>query len=107
MATPSPLVSPSFMLTPAGSGLVWKKWDDHHIVYQPSSTETHVFNDTTEWVLLCLGRGSATRDEVASWTAESLCVGMDELSGEDLETAMERLEELGLIERSDEASSGP
>lgn len=95
------------MLTPAGQGLLWRQWDVHHIVYQPSSTETHVFNETTARVMRCLERGPATVGEVAAWTVDSLGIEKDELAARDLEFAMGRLEELGIIELSDEAAAAP
>jgi len=89
-------------LTSASRGLVWQSWDDVYLVYQPSSTETHVFNDTTTLILKCLGQGELSQEGVKSWTEAALGAGQGELAAEDFTFAVGRLEELGLIERADE-----
>jgi hypothetical protein len=43
--------------TAAEAGLIWENWDDIFLVYQPSSAETHVFNETTGSILTCLEDG--------------------------------------------------
>ncbi|MGZ8164417.1 MAG: HPr-rel-A system PqqD family peptide chaperone [Methylobacter sp.] len=94
----------SLVLTSAGRELTWQDWDDVYIVYQPSSTETHVFNDTTAAVLQSLEKAVLTMADVADQVAQDLDLGCDELSSEDLSFALGRLEELGLIEWSDTAA---
>ena len=93
--------SRSFVLTSAGRELAWQDWEDIYIVYQPSSTETHVFNDTTAAVLQSLEKGPLTMADVADRTAQNLGLDRDKLSSDDLSFAFGRLEELGLIELSD------
>ena len=88
-------------LTSASRGLVWQGWDDVYLVYQPSSTETHVFNDTTTLILKCLGQGELSQEGVKSWTEAALGVGQGELDADEFAFAVGRLEELGLIERSE------
>ena len=89
-------------LTSASRGLVWQSWDDVYLVYQPSSTETHVFNDTTTLILKCLEQGQLSTEGVKLWTETALGVGQGDLAADDFAFAVERLEELGLIERADE-----
>lgn len=89
--------------TPAGSALEWQAWDDIYIVYQPSSAETHVFNETTALILRCLQHGPQSMEFVAESTEAALGAGAGELGSEDLAFAVERLEELGLVEDSDVA----
>lgn len=101
------LASPLMTLTLEASDLIWIEWDDAYIVYQPSSTETHVFNETTATILRCLERGSATMEGLADCIFRSLGIEQDELSREDLAFATGRLETLGLIEWTDEATPSP
>ena len=89
-------------LTSASRGLVWQDWDDVYLVYQPSSAETHVFNDTTTLILKCLEQGQLSAEGVKNWTEAALGVGQGDLAADDFAFAVERLEELGLIERADE-----
>ncbi|WP_174624387.1 HPr-rel-A system PqqD family peptide chaperone [Candidatus Methylobacter favarea] len=94
----------SLVLTHAGRELAWQEWDDVYIVYQPSSAETHVFNDTTAAVLQSLEKDVLTMAEIGDRTAQWLDLGRDELSSGDLSFALGRLEELGLIEWSGTAA---
>ena len=90
-------------VAPAGRGLVWQDWDDVYLVYQPSSAETHVFNETTALILKCLEQGPLPAERVKQWTEAALGVDQGELAADDFAFAVARLEELGLIERFDEA----
>jgi PqqD family protein of HPr-rel-A system len=90
----------SLVLTHAGRELIWQDWNDVYIVYQPSSTETHVFNETTAAVLQALEKSPLTITEVANRTAQALDLGFEDISDSDLSFAVARLEELGLIECS-------
>ncbi len=97
----------SMILTPEAGELVWVDWGEDYIVYQPSSTETHLFNETTALILDALKHGPLTLEGVANWIVKTLGVEKDELVFGDLEFAAARLEELGLIEWPDRASDGP
>jgi PqqD family protein of HPr-rel-A system len=90
-------------LASAGRGLVWQDWDDVYLVYQPSSAETHVFNETTALILKGLEQGPLSEEAVKDWTEGALGVAQGELAPGDFAFAVGRLEELGLIERLDEA----
>lgn len=92
-------------LASAGRGLVWQDWDDVYLVYQPSSAETHVFNDTTALILKCLEQGPQSGEAVKAWAERALGVGQGALATDDFAFAVGRLEELGLIERFDEVNS--
>ena len=85
--------------------MIWQEWDDVYIVYQPSSAETHVFNETTALILKCLEHGPLSADEVKGQTEAALGVGPGELATEDFAFATSRLEELGLIDSLDDASA--
>lgn len=91
-------------LASAGRGLVWQDWDDVYLVYQPSSAETHVFNETTALILKCLEHGPQSVEEVKDWTERALGLTQDELAAGDVAFAVGRLEELGLIECLDETN---
>jgi len=93
------------VLNVVGRSLVWQHWDDVYIVYQPSSAETHVFNETTALILKCLEGGPLLADEVKEWTEAALGAGPGELAGDDFAFATMRLEELGLIVCLDDASA--
>jgi PqqD family protein of HPr-rel-A system len=92
-----------FALALAGRSLRLQQWDDAYIVYQPPSTETHVFNETTALILRCLELGPRSADEVTRWTEAALGVDQGGLAADDFAFALGRLEELGLIEPLDEA----
>ena len=91
--------------TLAGRGLQWDEWDGIYIVYQPSSTETHVFNETTALILKCLEQGSLSADAAKERTEAALGADPGELAADDFAFATMRLEELGLIECLDDASA--
>ena len=87
-----------------GRRLEWRDWDDVFIVYQPSSAETHVFNETTALIMKCLDHGPMSADAVKMRTEVALGAGSGELADDDFALATMRLEELGLIECLDDAS---
>ncbi|WP_300454038.1 HPr-rel-A system PqqD family peptide chaperone [Accumulibacter sp.] len=93
-------------LTRAGHELSWQKWDDVFIVYQPSSAETHVFNETTALILRGLEQSAKSLDELREFTASELGIATEDLDADDLAFAMARIEELGLIERLDDVVAG-
>ena len=88
--------------TLAGRELRWQELDDVRIVYQPSSAETHVFNETTTLILSSLEQGPLSADDMKAWTETALGVDRGELGADDFAFAVARLEELGLIEFLDE-----
>lgn len=90
---------------PAGRALRLQKWDDIYIVYQPSSTETHVFNETTALIIGCLEHGPRPIQRVKSWTEAALGVDQGELGADTFAFALARLEELGLVEYVDDVSA--
>jgi PqqD family protein of HPr-rel-A system len=93
------------VVAPASGALEWQEWDDIYIVYQPSSAETHVFNETTALILKCLEQGSQSLAVVRTWTEAALGVNQGELDAADFAFAVTRLEELGLIESMDETTT--
>lgn len=93
------------VLNTAGRNLVWQDWDDVYVVYQPSSTETHVFNETTALILKCLEHGPLSTDEAKERTEAALGANPSELAADAFAFATMRLEELGLIECLDDASA--
>jgi len=93
------------VLISAAQDIRWQKWDDVFIVYQPSSAETHVFNETTALILKCLEHGPLSADQVKEQTEGALGVGPGELAKEDFAFATSRLEELGLIDCLEAAST--
>jgi PqqD family protein of HPr-rel-A system len=91
------------VLLSAGRELVWQEWDDVYLVYQPSSGETHVFNETTALILRSLDQGPLAAALVKDWSEKSLGIDAGELGDEDFAFAVGRLQELGLIDCLDEA----
>ena len=92
-------------LAKAARELVWQAWNDAYVVYQPSSAETHVFNGTTALILESLEQGPQSIESVKDRVQEALGVAQNVLTANDFAFAVGRLEELGLVERFDEASS--
>ena len=95
----------SFILSPVGSSLQWQEWDDVYVVYQPSSAETHVFNESTALILKCLEHGPRSIKGVRDWTEKTLGVVQGDLDADVFEFATMRLEELGLIESLEDVSA--
>ena len=62
------------VLASAGRALLWEDWDDIYIVFQPSSAETHVFNETTALMLRALDHGPLSAEELKSRTEAALRV---------------------------------
>jgi PqqD family protein of HPr-rel-A system len=93
--------------TRAAAELAWVDWGDVYIVYQPSSAETHVFNETTALILKVLEQGALSLKDVIEQIGQALGAVEDELIGEDVRLAVQRLEVLGLIEGSDGIVTGP
>ncbi len=91
------------VLLPAGKALIWHKSDDLFIVYQPSSTETHLFNEISALILASIEQGPRSIDAVLEWAAIRLGVSVDDLDAEEFYSAMIRLDELGLVDCSDDA----
>ena len=89
----------------AGCALQWQEWDDVYIVYQSSSAETHVFNETTALILKCLEHGPLSTATTKERTETALGLDAGELAADDFSFATIRLEELGLIERLDDVSA--
>ena len=85
--------------------MLWQYWDDVYIVYQPSSAETHVFNETTALILKCLECGPLSVDVLKEQTEAALGIAPGKLAKEDFAFATSRLEELGLIDCLEAASS--
>ncbi|MBP9806204.1 MAG: HPr-rel-A system PqqD family peptide chaperone [Candidatus Accumulibacter sp.] len=96
---------PRLAVSPVVHGLVWQPWDDVYIVYQPSSTETHVFNETTALILKCLEQGPLAIEGIKDWAEAALGVAHGELATADFAFATARLQELGLIECLDETAA--
>ena len=89
--------------TPAAGSLRWQEWDDVYLVYQASSAETHVFNDTTALILRCLEQGPQSLEAVRGWTEAALGVGQGQLAADHFAFAIGRLEELGLVDSLEQA----
>lgn len=70
------------------------------MVYQHSSAETHLFNETTVSILGCLNSGELTAADLKKCTLHVLNHCDEEnLSDDDFMFALQRLEDLGLVER--------
>ena len=95
----------ALVISAEGRDLRWQNWNDFYIVYQPSSTETHIFNETTAQVLRCLGlkNDSCSMEELRSLTVKSLEIMAHELETSCLAEAVYRLIELGLVDWSEQS----
>jgi PqqD family protein of HPr-rel-A system len=92
-------------LTAAGRDLAWEGWEDLHVVFQRTSGETHVFNETTRAILGRLQDGPLALDEMVRLLARAMGIDEAGLAREDFLAVTARLDELGLIERVDRPSS--
>lgn len=89
-------------LLPAGTRLIWQKCDELYLVYQPSSAETHVFNETSATIIACLKTESLSMASLKERTEAALGLSIGELETDEFTFAVVRLEELGLIDFGDE-----
>mgnify|MGYP000890693748 CR=1 FL=1 len=87
--------------------LVWRRFDDLWIVYQPSSAETHVFNQTTSEILKSLGDGAISEPGARTRVEQALGLATEGLTFEDFLPAVARLQELGLIDSLAENPAHP
>ena len=93
-----------FVLAEAARSLLWQAWDEVYIIYQASSAETHVFNETTALILRSLEQGPLLAERARNRVEAALGLEPGELVEEDFAFALVRLEELGLIDRLDPVS---
>ena len=94
-----------FCLTHSGHGLLWQKWDDAFVLFQPSSAETHFINEISAFILERLAQepvGLETLGKLIDMEFEQ--VG-ENIILETLDFWINRLEELGLIDRVDGISA--
>ncbi|MCM8595780.1 HPr-rel-A system PqqD family peptide chaperone [Accumulibacter sp.] len=94
----------AFVLAEAARSLIWQAWDEVYIIYQASSAETHVFNETTALILRSLEQGPLLAEGTRNRVEAALGLDPGELVEEDFAFALARLEELGLIDRLDPVS---
>lgn len=92
-------------LTKEALDLQWIRFDNAYVVYQPSSSETHIFNETTALILKSLEKGPLSLLGVTERVIQFFGNEAKKLVSGDLKFAIERLEELGLIEWPDNAST--
>jgi PqqD family protein of HPr-rel-A system len=78
--------------------LLWQDWGDCYISFQPSSGETHLFNETTASALRCLGNSPATLAGLLKRTEALVGAEPGEISPDDFAFIVARLDELGLVE---------
>ncbi len=94
-----------FCLTDSGQELLWQKWDDAFVLFQPSSAETHFINEISAFILERLAQepvGLETLGKLIDMEFEQ--VG-EKIIPEALDFWINRLEELGLIDRVDGISA--
>lgn len=95
------------VLAPAAHGLIWEDWGDIYTVYQCSSDETHVFNHSTALILMAVEGGSARLDNIVEIATEAMGIESTKIAvaaAADILRAVERLDELGLIQLRNEAA---
>jgi PqqD family protein of HPr-rel-A system len=94
-----------YRLTSSGRDLVQERWEGLHVVYQRTSGETHVFNETAVATLKSLQDGLVSLDEMVRLVAHTMGVKQEDLASEDFLAVAARLDELGLVERLDRPPS--
>lgn len=78
--------------------LSWRFWDDQFIVFNPASGDTHLLNPLAGEALQRLQQGPADVPELARHAASNLGLAPDELLSQEIETLLDELDELGLVE---------
>ncbi len=96
---------PVYRATLASASLLVEEWEHTYSVYQRASGETHVFNDVTAAFLDCVCEAPGSLESVVARVALALGIAGDAVDTDDFRDVVARLEELGLIERTNPAGS--
>ena len=84
--------------TVAGFDLLWRDWDDGHVVYHSGSGDTHLLDAAAAGIVRRLQQSPAVPAELSPLVTESLGLAPEESLSYTEELLME-LERLGLVER--------
>ena len=80
--------------------IAWIRWDDDHIAFHRPSGKTHLLNEVCNVLLTdILVEPHSTREVLAELQAR-VESPLDEQYAADLAITLERLEQLGLVERA-------
>ena len=94
-----------FCLTDSGRGLLWQKWEDAFVLFQPSSAETHFINEISAFILERLEQEPVGLETLGKLIDMEFELVGEKIIPETLDFWINRLEELGLIERVDGISA--
>jgi PqqD family protein of HPr-rel-A system len=82
-------------------GLKWRSWDSDYVVFNPLSGHTHFLDIVAGQILTLLMAGSCTASAVRLSVARFLEVPDDHKLAATVDDILRRLEDAGLVERSD------
>jgi PqqD family protein of HPr-rel-A system len=82
-------------------GLKWRCWDSDYVVFNPLSGHTHFPDILTGQILALLMAGSCTASAVRLSVSRFLEVPDDHKLAATVDDILRRLEDAGLVERSD------
>ena len=85
--------------TITGFELLWRVWNDEHIIYHTGSGDTHLLSSDAAKVLRSLQKDAATISDLENKLASVIDVPQDNHLPSYLETIMTDLNKLGVIER--------
>ncbi len=77
--------------------LIWREWDDEHVVYHRASGETHLLNAVAAATLRALERSSLTLDELCERIASEFRADAPEAYGASLANLLAYFDDLGLV----------
>ena len=78
--------------------LIWRGWDDEHVVFDPLSGDTHVLNSIAAVALKFLQSRSLDCQTLSQCVARELELELDDDLSQHLQRLLAKFEDLGLIE---------
>ena len=86
---------------PEGTDLRWRSWDGEFVAYHCASGDTHLLQPVAAAALMRLQKEPATIEELTRGVSEELGLGPEPGLSNQFQQWIQRLDELGLIERID------
>ena len=77
--------------------LIWREWDDEHVIYHRASGETHLLNAVAAATLRALERSALTLDELCERIAAEFHADTPEAYRASLASLLTYFDDLGLI----------
>ena len=80
----------------AQDGLIWRRWDDEYVVYNPASGESHLLDFVSAQGLMQLEKHVASTEQLVNDLSLALEIPADEELSRYVQQMVTELSELGL-----------